>query len=441
MDSVLRAIVCPIRHTIPDDPVLAGDGYIYSADALQTWLSQRNTSPMTGQPMCSADTKDSSVLVNLCNAMRGHTIVPPPSHSPVILVNTGKERELLRSTIIRLALDTEGIIFGSSCYNKFIFESDLLAFYVEVRQERVAPEVVFNDQSFHPSSWKARQRRMRDVDVYFPRASQLELFTERLGRAMNKGRTLVQIRKGQPLSPKRQPPQQGYLHSTFLEHNELRCYQVVQAVGYRSTVSLCIDIVVPKRWGSAGNMLNMGPFPNIIKAICQDKNHFFLRMCPSLQPEHMQCILQACRDMHSANVTLTTEALNPNPRACIQASSPRLEHVRDDLMLYVEHLWKEVTSGVKILNLSVGKDDNLDAIDPTRCTCAIFDCDNVRTGRNQQLTLTEVKRHITETLFDDLCHGKIACGDLDYLHVFNDPDFVIGQTPYHAFQWIRNDCT
>jgi hypothetical protein len=144
--------------------------------------------------------------------------------------------------------------------------------------------------------------------------------------------------------------------------------------------------------------------------------------------------------MHTENVTLTTEALNPRSYN-MHAPAGCMEHARDDLIMYVDHLWKEATCGVTILNLSVQKGANIDDVDDgdVRCTCAIFDCDDKRTGREQQLTLTEVKRYITESSSDDLRHGKIACGDIEYIHVFNDPDFDLEQTSYPVFQWLRND--
>ena len=42
---------CPISHEIMVDPVVAEDGHTYEREALARWLSEKNSSPLTGQPM------------------------------------------------------------------------------------------------------------------------------------------------------------------------------------------------------------------------------------------------------------------------------------------------------------------------------------------------------------------------------------------------------
>ena len=42
---------CPIRHEIMNNPVVAEDGHTYEREALARWLSEKNSSPLTGQPM------------------------------------------------------------------------------------------------------------------------------------------------------------------------------------------------------------------------------------------------------------------------------------------------------------------------------------------------------------------------------------------------------
>ncbi|KAF8017095.1 hypothetical protein BT93_H2344 [Corymbia citriodora subsp. variegata] len=39
--------LCPIKHDIMEDPVVAVDGYTYEAEAIRVWLIDHNTSPMT----------------------------------------------------------------------------------------------------------------------------------------------------------------------------------------------------------------------------------------------------------------------------------------------------------------------------------------------------------------------------------------------------------
>lgn len=42
---------CPISHEIMVDPMVAADGHTYEREALARWLSEKNSSPLTGQPM------------------------------------------------------------------------------------------------------------------------------------------------------------------------------------------------------------------------------------------------------------------------------------------------------------------------------------------------------------------------------------------------------
>lgn len=42
---------CPITHLSIHDPVVVCDGYVYERDAIEKWLSQHETSPMTGLPL------------------------------------------------------------------------------------------------------------------------------------------------------------------------------------------------------------------------------------------------------------------------------------------------------------------------------------------------------------------------------------------------------
>ena len=42
---------CPIRHEIMNNPVVAEDGHTYERAAIASWLSEKNSSPLTGQPI------------------------------------------------------------------------------------------------------------------------------------------------------------------------------------------------------------------------------------------------------------------------------------------------------------------------------------------------------------------------------------------------------
>ena len=42
---------CPIGHEIMNNPVVAEDGHTYERAAIARWLSEKNSSPLTGQPI------------------------------------------------------------------------------------------------------------------------------------------------------------------------------------------------------------------------------------------------------------------------------------------------------------------------------------------------------------------------------------------------------
>lgn len=46
-----EAFYCPITQDIMQDPVVAADGHTYERVALEAWLINHNTSPMTNQPL------------------------------------------------------------------------------------------------------------------------------------------------------------------------------------------------------------------------------------------------------------------------------------------------------------------------------------------------------------------------------------------------------
>ena len=50
MDA-LKHLVCPILPTLPVDPVVASDGYIYERERIEKHLFTRQISPVTREPM------------------------------------------------------------------------------------------------------------------------------------------------------------------------------------------------------------------------------------------------------------------------------------------------------------------------------------------------------------------------------------------------------
>ena len=53
VDDALANLVCSITHELPIDPVTADDGQIYERAAIEKWLKQRHTSPVTNLTMGS----------------------------------------------------------------------------------------------------------------------------------------------------------------------------------------------------------------------------------------------------------------------------------------------------------------------------------------------------------------------------------------------------
>ena len=43
--------ICPITRETMRDPVIASDGFSYEREAIERWLSEHDTSPMTNQLM------------------------------------------------------------------------------------------------------------------------------------------------------------------------------------------------------------------------------------------------------------------------------------------------------------------------------------------------------------------------------------------------------
>lgn len=40
-------MMCPIFHTVVQDPVMAADGHTYERTAIENWLQKSNRSPLT----------------------------------------------------------------------------------------------------------------------------------------------------------------------------------------------------------------------------------------------------------------------------------------------------------------------------------------------------------------------------------------------------------
>lgn len=52
-EGLLSIVTCSISHDIMRDPVICNDGHTYDRGAIQMWLVNHDTSPMTGEPLSS----------------------------------------------------------------------------------------------------------------------------------------------------------------------------------------------------------------------------------------------------------------------------------------------------------------------------------------------------------------------------------------------------
>ena len=59
-----QMLLCPITKELLVDPVVAADGHTYERSAIEKWLTKRESSPMTNEPV------------------RTRPALPPPTSSP-----------------------------------------------------------------------------------------------------------------------------------------------------------------------------------------------------------------------------------------------------------------------------------------------------------------------------------------------------------------------
>lgn len=63
--NVLSAFKCPITHEIMTEPVFLSDGHTYERTAIEQWLQNHNTSPMTGLQLTSKQLTPSHTLKSM----------------------------------------------------------------------------------------------------------------------------------------------------------------------------------------------------------------------------------------------------------------------------------------------------------------------------------------------------------------------------------------
>ena len=87
-DSLARDLTCPITGDILKDPVVATDGHTYERAAIERWLTDHQTSPLTNAPLASKQLVPNLRLRAIAEEAKkaelikkGATSVPPTSVS------------------------------------------------------------------------------------------------------------------------------------------------------------------------------------------------------------------------------------------------------------------------------------------------------------------------------------------------------------------------
>ncbi len=57
-------IICPITQEVMQDPVIASDGTTYERKAIEDWLANHDTSPLTGKPLANKELTPNYALKN-----------------------------------------------------------------------------------------------------------------------------------------------------------------------------------------------------------------------------------------------------------------------------------------------------------------------------------------------------------------------------------------
>ncbi len=63
--KIPEAFICPITQDMMQDPVFASDGHTYERTAIELWLKNNNTSPMTGLQLSNKQLTPSHTLKSM----------------------------------------------------------------------------------------------------------------------------------------------------------------------------------------------------------------------------------------------------------------------------------------------------------------------------------------------------------------------------------------
>lgn len=449
MDGLLDSLLCPITRAVPEDPVLGADGHIYSAKALETWLQSRNCSPITQQEMhISRDVKVVFAITNVCAALRERlrSVSRAPrasltSNTRIVLLASGKEEVVLRNLISRHATRSGGELFGSNSYMRFLHESDISAFHIECRKERVPADVVYDDMTFHSQSWEARHRRINDVDIFFKAQSDVQHFKKTLEDiGQKRGLVIRHLNAGNAVRPRTGRDNSArYAESTFTKYHTLMRTSVILPLGLCDSVHVKIDIV-SNRAGVASE-LRMGWYPNVIKTICRTQHYYYFRMRPRMDADHTMAALDACKRMHRNGVSMTS-VISKDMIPLHVPDSP-CGDVQVDVCLYCENLWKELLAGVRLVNISARSSQRTTAESGLRSLMelSLFDAQDRRTDNTIEVDCSTLKSLACATSSAKLRRGVIEHSKdstIYHIHYLMDPDFRVLDTEYAALDYVRD---
>ena len=436
-------MICPIIHDIPRDPIVAGDGHIYSQRALKEWLNKHEKSPITNEIIDPDQLLPVTAITNICNDLRETNLASMlETETSYIHINMQKEKAKVQRYVMNLAFKFDCVIFGSSAYNSFLHEGNIIHFYERCNEQDIDPDSVYNDISFDSSTFNSRRRIMQDIDILMPDTSTLEKFIKKL--------KITESIKVEEIPIKVDDINSSYF-TDFQSNFSIRSFIIRIPFGFTGKgMQVKIDAILPKSLrrffslslsGGGGECLSdkgeylfkgFGPFPNIIKTIALENKRYFFMHNPELDVDRTYLALEACKYLAESQTTVTTYLDHTKP--CNHDNS------RESFLMYFRRLVKELKADTTILNLSITlEDDN----EKPSLEFQSFDEDGNRQG-NINLLISDVYNKIRNASSSNLQKGRLELFADDefqprFIHLLCDPDFILDKkikfllhtVPYH----------
>lgn len=93
MNILLETMTCPITQQIMNNPVIGSDGNTYEKDAIIRWLSQKQTSPLTNEPMYENSLKVNPAIQHLVDQYKAGNLNGSSINSQVVGINQTQEKK------------------------------------------------------------------------------------------------------------------------------------------------------------------------------------------------------------------------------------------------------------------------------------------------------------------------------------------------------------